>query len=91
MNQNFVPFLSPFVPTKNDKPRLYAPYAPYARNRQKQGEQEIVMILGSYWGFRMEERVLWEQEVGGSNPLAPTNDFKYLERIRVEPVFILSV
>jgi hypothetical protein len=33
MKQNFVPFLSPFVPTKNEKPRQYAPYAPYAQNR----------------------------------------------------------
>ena len=31
-------------------------------------------------------RLLWEQEVGGSNPLAPTNDFKHLERVLVEPV-----
>jgi hypothetical protein len=37
INQNFVPFLSPFVPTKNEKQRLYAPYAPYAQNRQKTG------------------------------------------------------
>jgi len=30
--------------------------------------------------------LLWEQEVGGSNPLAPTNDFKHLERILIKPV-----
>jgi hypothetical protein len=34
----------------------------------------------------MDLRLLWEQEVGGSNPLAPTNNFKHLERVLVEPV-----
>ena len=34
-------------------------------------------------------RLLWEQEVGGSNPLAPTNSFKHLERVLAEPVLFL--
>jgi hypothetical protein len=34
---------------------------------------------------------IWEQEVGGSNPLAPSNNFKHLERVPVEPVFIFAV
>ncbi len=34
-------------------------------------------------------RLLWEQEVGGSNPLAPTNDFKDLERVLAEPVLFI--
>ena len=36
-------------------------------------------------------QLLWEQEVGGSNPLAPTNDFKHLERVRVEPVLFFLI
>ena len=31
-------------------------------------------------------RLLWEQEVPSSNLGAPTNDFKHLERVLVEPV-----
>ncbi len=31
-------------------------------------------------------RLLWEQEVGGSNPLAPTNNFNDLEWVLVESV-----
>ena len=41
-------------------------------------------IIGAWRS--LAARLLWEQEVGGSNPLAPTNDFSHLERIRVEPV-----
>jgi hypothetical protein len=36
-------------------------------------------------------RLLWEQEVGGSNPLAPTNNFKHLERVLMEPVLFFPV
>ncbi len=39
---------------------------------RKQGEQGFVMNLRVYCWLRLEERVIWEQEVGGSNPLAPT-------------------
>ncbi len=31
-------------------------------------------------------RLLWEQEVPSSNLGAPTNNFKHLERVLVEPV-----
>ena len=30
----------------------------------------------------LEARLLWEQEVGGSNPLAPTNKFSHLDQVR---------
>jgi len=39
---------------------------------RKRDEQGFVMNLGGYCWLQMEERVIWEQEVGGSNPLAPT-------------------
>ncbi len=45
---------------------------------RKKGEQESVMNLDGYCLFQLEEHVLWEQEVGGTNPLAPTNKINYL-------------
>ena len=42
------------------------------RTGRKQGEQEFVMNLRVYCWPLLEEGVIWEQEVGGSNPLAPT-------------------
>jgi hypothetical protein len=34
-------------------------------------------IIGAWRS--LAARLLWEQEVGGSNPLAPTNKIKHLE------------
>jgi hypothetical protein len=62
-----------FVPTANEKPRQHAPNAPNAKTGMKQGEQEFVMNLEGYLWFRMEERVIWEQEVPSSNLGAPTS------------------
>ena len=33
----------------------------------------------------LEARLLWEQEVGGSNPLAPTNEIRGLGDSRLIP------
>ena len=47
----------------------------------------MLMSLPQIGAWRsLVARLLWEQEVGGSNPLAPTNNFKHLERVLVEPV-----
>jgi hypothetical protein len=39
--------------------------------------KEIHTITIGAWRS-LVARLLWEQEVGGSNPLAPTNNFNYL-------------
>ena len=60
------------------------------RTGRTQGEQEFGMNLKVYCWLRLEKRVIWEQEVVHRRRIAPTNDFKHLERVLVEPVLSFS-
>jgi hypothetical protein len=39
----------------------------------KRGGRKSVAISDGYCYFALIEKLIWEQGVGGSNPLAPTN------------------
>ena len=53
---------------------------------QKRVSAGFVMNLVGYNREFLKGDLIWEQEVPSSNLGAPTNDFKHLERVLVEPV-----
>ena len=60
----------------------------YRNDRADLPKNNQIPFYQTYFGAwrSLVARLLWEQEVGGSNPLAPTNKFKHLERVLVGPV-----
>ena len=54
----------------------------------KQGKQGFPMNYRVYCWLRLEEHVIWEQEVGGSNPLDPT---KYIIDMTSKSAFFVNL
>ena len=54
-----------------DRPAAAPPRPPFARNSCFAPPKLLERVRGGAW-LSLVERLLWEQDVGGSNPLAPT-------------------